>query len=629
MLICLFSTYTGAYPSESEYGVSSYPDLTSTELWVQPEEVRPGEMVTVTSRLMNIGGSDVTSVLVGYYLSTDRYHDGNDIKIGDYTIASPVGYETHNKKMLLIPDDVPSGSYYLIKVIDPHGRIAEESKSNNFAEHPLFIARGDTPTVPESPVQPVPMPLSPVPQPGVSESDIREFSTGNIYRVMNNPTEPVIVSFDTPVMIVSIENYHWNDAQGDTPGMVGLTELYSGDKQSFGPWQAIGTPGQGGVVDAYWTVYPDIVVPAGTYTVTDSSPETWSTNEDSGYQGMTRIRYQPVSETNVPQEPVQPIITPLVIQPVVTKIITPATTPIHVQITPAITTPTSRPVSPAVNAPVSSPIPPSSARIPPGGYAISVSPSQTTAYAGSNLDYSLTIHADQTFQSPVSLRLEIDAVVTTFQFDLGRANPPYPNTIVKTIPIPSYLPGGITVTGNIIGQSGGKTEKAVVYLTIIGSGTSIPDTLVLSGAAAGIIAVGGLIGLSAAGLSSSLSGVQAAQSTAGSGSGNQCPSWYAGRVTGIIWKKERDYVWTGLPDTAVNDEHVIEPISEPVGQPIGSYQMKLCTCGAPLSEGSEFCGSCGKRTGIDNPDTEMVCNSCGHPVDKDTAFCGNCGEKIR
>jgi hypothetical protein len=83
--------------------------------------------------------------------------------------------------------------------------------------------------------------------------------------------------------VTLITTYHWNDAQGAAPGTIGLKDA---NGKLYGPWPASGTPGQGGVPNAYWTVNPNIVIPAGTYTVIDSDPDTWAQNDETGGAGM-------------------------------------------------------------------------------------------------------------------------------------------------------------------------------------------------------------------------------------------------------------------------------------------------------------------------------------------------------
>jgi len=115
-------------------------------------------------------------------------------------------------------------------------------------------------------------------------------SIDNIAGVSNGPTAPSIFTINSPHLVTSIRNYHWNSSRGASPGMIGLKGQ---DGKVYGPWQATGTPGQGGVPNAYWTVVPNIVIPAGTYTVTDSAPASWSANAESGGRGMMQVQATP------------------------------------------------------------------------------------------------------------------------------------------------------------------------------------------------------------------------------------------------------------------------------------------------------------------------------------------------
>ena len=116
------------------------------------------------------------------------------------------------------------------------------------------------------------------------------FNNGNIAGVYNNPTRPTTFIVNQPHVITLIQNYHWNNARGSTPGTIALRDQ-SG--RTYGPWQAKGSPGQGGVPNAYWTVYPNITLPAGTYTVIDSEPSTWAQNSGSNGAGFTRVEGYP------------------------------------------------------------------------------------------------------------------------------------------------------------------------------------------------------------------------------------------------------------------------------------------------------------------------------------------------
>ncbi|QQS31757.1 MAG: tetratricopeptide repeat protein [Acidobacteriota bacterium] len=145
---------------------------------------------------------------------------------------------------------------------------------------------GATPT-------PKPPPSAPPKPPAGGDSEI--FNNGNIYAVYNKPTAPTQFTLNRPYVITSLITYHWNNARGTTqPGTIAVR---SSDGRTYGPWRAAGSPGQGGVVNAYWTVKPNITLPAGTYTVIDSDPETWAQNSGSGGRGHVIMRGYPASGT--------------------------------------------------------------------------------------------------------------------------------------------------------------------------------------------------------------------------------------------------------------------------------------------------------------------------------------------
>jgi len=121
------------------------------------------------------------------------------------------------------------------------------------------------------------------------------FDNGNIAGVDNGPSQPTTFSLNTAHVITLIQNYHWNSARGATPGTIGLRDA---NGRIYGPWQSVGSPGQGGVPNAYWTVRPDITLPAGNYSVIDSHPASWSRNGGSQQRGFTRVEGYPTDEAN-------------------------------------------------------------------------------------------------------------------------------------------------------------------------------------------------------------------------------------------------------------------------------------------------------------------------------------------
>jgi len=115
---------------------------------------------------------------------------------------------------------------------------------------------------------------------------VKFFDNGNIDAVRNRPTRTTVFTVSEPTRVTRIATYHWNDGQGAPPGRISLRNM-SGE--TFGPWQASGEPGQGGVPNAYWVVEPDVALAAGSYTIVDSNPSTWAQNAATGGAGMASV----------------------------------------------------------------------------------------------------------------------------------------------------------------------------------------------------------------------------------------------------------------------------------------------------------------------------------------------------
>ena len=103
----------------------------------------------------------------------------------------------------------------------------------------------------------------------------------NIAEVNNYPSESAAFVLSESTLISRIENYHWNYGSGALPGTIALQEA---DGTLYGPWDAAGIAS-----NLYWEVRPYVELPAGTYTIIDSSNETWANNIESGFRGMTAV----------------------------------------------------------------------------------------------------------------------------------------------------------------------------------------------------------------------------------------------------------------------------------------------------------------------------------------------------
>jgi hypothetical protein len=137
----------------------------------------------------------------------------------------------------------------------------------------------------EAPIAEAPSEKSAPTQPAAQGAPVKVLDTGNTLAVFPGGRAPT-VTLEKPARVTNLTTYHFIETGGPRPGTIGLR---AADGTLYGPWQATGLDGQGGVKDAFWETKPDAAVPAGTYTVVDSSPQTWSTNDRAKGLGFTTL----------------------------------------------------------------------------------------------------------------------------------------------------------------------------------------------------------------------------------------------------------------------------------------------------------------------------------------------------
>jgi len=111
------------------------------------------------------------------------------------------------------------------------------------------------------------------------------YDSWNTRSVDNTPTCSPFFTISEPQMITYIDTYHWNHGAGATGGTISLR---NGDGTRYGPWEIETVLDQGEVPKGYWIAHPNEIIPAGTYTVEDSDPATWSQNSESPC-GFTKV----------------------------------------------------------------------------------------------------------------------------------------------------------------------------------------------------------------------------------------------------------------------------------------------------------------------------------------------------
>jgi hypothetical protein len=95
-----------------------------------------------------------------------------------------------------------------------------------------------------------------------------------------NGAKPAVFRITKPAHIVSLADYHFNGGVRVKPGTIGLQ---AANGYVFGPYHT--KPD----TDGNWIATMSITVPAGTYTIIDSDPNTWSQNPASGGRGFVRV----------------------------------------------------------------------------------------------------------------------------------------------------------------------------------------------------------------------------------------------------------------------------------------------------------------------------------------------------
>ena len=237
----------------------------------------------------------------------------------EFTLAS--------RRAMLITSDFPQRGVYGLAFLDPRANGDQfvmnlEFDDKDFAKAAILLdellerlryadkqgaaskrfaqASGESPAASSAPAaapepqgQPVYVPVG----------DVQVAAIDNKGAVRNGPTKPVIIKPPEPIFVQSIQTYHWNNGRGQKPGTISIRSATGG---TYGPWQTIGRPGQGGVRNAYWYVEPGVVLPVGTYELIDSNPRTWATNDAAGNKGFVRIEFQKAQVVAVAPAPVAP-----------------------------------------------------------------------------------------------------------------------------------------------------------------------------------------------------------------------------------------------------------------------------------------------------------------------------------
>lgn len=111
----------------------------------------------------------------------------------------------------------------------------------------------------------------------------------------NGATKEAKFTINQPYKITGIATVHWNEGKG-TPEY-GKISLRSSDGKVYGPWQTKAYPGKTTAEKVFWISEPNEVIKAGSYTIIDSDPATWSWSDESEGVGLAMVEGEKSSQS--------------------------------------------------------------------------------------------------------------------------------------------------------------------------------------------------------------------------------------------------------------------------------------------------------------------------------------------
>jgi hypothetical protein len=120
---------------------SNQPDLTASNLSVAEATAAPGQSITISYRLDNIGSAAAADFDVGFYLSTDPIIDTGDQLFAYQPIASQAGNSsTPHAGTAPLPADLMPGTYFVGVIADDMNLVTNEINENNNVSNAAQIA---------------------------------------------------------------------------------------------------------------------------------------------------------------------------------------------------------------------------------------------------------------------------------------------------------------------------------------------------------------------------------------------------------------------------------------------------------------------------------------------------------
>jgi hypothetical protein len=116
---------------------------------------------------------------------------------------------------------------------------------------------------------------------------------------------------------------------------------------------------------------------------------------------------------------------------------------------------------------------PASAQTAP--YTFTVSPVSAEGKPGDTITYTITISANNGFNSPISFTMDVGSLGYSQNLVLGTYEGPYPKSFIYVLTIPQNVPTGVTADVTVNGKSGPYLQQQNLKLKIKGSGGPVED----------------------------------------------------------------------------------------------------------------------------------------------------------
>jgi subtilase family serine protease len=108
---------------------------------VTPAEVSPGGSIDISCSILNIGAATAGANEVRLYLSQDLIRDDNDIYLayGNIDAIEAGGQITVSGADISLPDNLASGTWYALFIVDATSVVDETNEQNNQASTPVKV----------------------------------------------------------------------------------------------------------------------------------------------------------------------------------------------------------------------------------------------------------------------------------------------------------------------------------------------------------------------------------------------------------------------------------------------------------------------------------------------------------